>query len=156
MEALENVFGGPSQAAFGTSVFCDVISNDTAQSGAKSLEQRAFCWYQFFCGESWEKFGPDNWTREWKMVYQRTVNAQSILNALETLDDRQARMNAGVMLEGAAEPQAAQSALSQAFDDPAVADLRIYRIGDGNAMSGILIAGQRSNAETAFVTFLMD
>lgn len=44
-----------------------------------------------------------------------------------------------------------------AFDSPAVSELVVYNIGDGEAMSGLIVAGRRSaTGEAAFVTFLMD
>jgi hypothetical protein len=156
IEILEDAFGCPSQAAFGTAVFHELISDETASAESGTLEQRAFKWYQHFCGETWEKFGAENWMREWKLVYRRSSKAQSILNELDSVDDPQVRMNAETMLEGTAEPQSARAALKQAFDDPSIEDLRIFRMGDGGAMSGIMIAGRRANNETAFVGFLLD
>ena len=37
-----------------------------------------------------------------------------------------------------------------------VSELRVYNIGDGSAMSGLLIAGRRENGEATFLTVLMD
>jgi hypothetical protein len=39
--------------------------------------------------------------------------------------------------------EAAHKALAGAFDAPDVEDLRVYNIGDGAALSGPLVAGQR-------------
>ena len=52
---------------------------------------------------------------------------------------------------------AAGAALSTAFDDPAVTELRAFNLGDGGAMSGLLVAGRRSpGGESTFLVFLMD
>ncbi|MGD8206604.1 MAG: hypothetical protein PVH47_00870 [Thiohalocapsa sp.] len=57
-------------------------------------------------------------------------------------------------IEGAG---AARAALSYAFDDPAVTELRTFDLGDGEAMSGLLVAGRRgASGEATFVVFLMD
>ena len=50
----------------------------------------------------------------------------------------------------------AKAALAGAYDAKVVVDLRTYNIGDGEAMSGLLIAGQRDNGEVTFLVFLMD
>ncbi len=41
-------------------------------------------------------------------------------------------------------------------DDPGVKQLQVFKIGDGNAMSGIFIAALRGQGETAGVAFLLD
>ena len=44
-----------------------------------------------------------------------------------------------------------------AFDDPAVTELRVFNLGDGEAMSGLLVAGRRqATGEATFLVFLMD
>ena len=51
----------------------------------------------------------------------------------------------------------ARAALAAAYDDPAVTDLRVYNLGDGGAMSGLLVAGYRKGTgEATFLVFLMD
>jgi hypothetical protein len=52
--------------------------------------------------------------------------------------------------------QDAQKALSAAFDDSSVTELEVYNIGDGEAMSGLIVAGRRSKGETAVQVFLLD
>jgi hypothetical protein len=57
-------------------------------------------------------------------------------------------------LEGA---EAARTALSNAFDEPTVTELRVFNLGDGEAMSGLLVAGRRgASGEATFLVFLMD
>jgi len=50
----------------------------------------------------------------------------------------------------------AQQALAVAYDDPQVTDLRIDRIGDGAAMSGLLLAGCRTTGEVTILISLLD
>jgi hypothetical protein len=57
-------------------------------------------------------------------------------------------------IEGAAQ---ARAALAAAYDDPAVTELRVFNLGDGEAMSGLLVAGRRqATGEATFLVFLMD
>ncbi len=148
VKELEATFGEANQAAFGTAVFYE-----PANPHEPGLEQLAQKWYQFFCGGTWEKFGPGNWLGEWKLVADSTEN---ILDELANLEDSSSRRSASTMLEGHEDLAVAQQALSKAFDDPAMTERRIYRIGDGGAMSGILIAGRRDGGESVFLTFLLD
>ena len=51
----------------------------------------------------------------------------------------------------------ARAALAAAYDDPTVTDLRVYKLGDGGAMSSLLITGYRKETgEDIFLAFLMD
>jgi hypothetical protein len=156
VEELQRAFGGPSQAGFGTAVFFERATADSSPAGDESLDSRARQWYQFFCGPLWEKYGPDCWLGDWQAVHTRSAEDASILDELASLADPQARMSGDTMLTGHAEPEVARAALQQAFDGPAMQVLQIFRIGDGSAMSGILIAGRRHAGESAFVTFLLD
>ena len=61
-----------------------------------------------------------------------------------------------MILDAVENADAAQKALAAAFDDPTVAQLTVFTVGDGAAMSGLLIAGRRSNAEATFLIFLLD
>jgi hypothetical protein len=40
-------------------------------------------------------------------------------------------------------PETARSALATAFNDPAVSELRAFNLGDGETLSGVMIAGRR-------------
>jgi threonine dehydratase len=61
-----------------------------------------------------------------------------------------------MLMNATEDPASGQAALSVAFDDPTVQDLLVFSIGDGGAMSGILIAARRVNGEATFLVFLMD
>jgi hypothetical protein len=37
-----------------------------------------------------------------------------------------------------------------------VAELRVFNLGDGEAMSGLLVAGRRASGDATFLAFLMD
>jgi hypothetical protein len=42
------------------------------------------------------------------------------------------------------------------FSDPAVTELSVYRIGDGAALAGILLAARRAAGATTILVFLLD
>ena len=150
--ALEAVFGPPSQAGFGSAVFYE------QSSAAGDLEGAAREVYQQFTGDLWERYGPDAWMGSWQQVYTRPSGGDHKVAAeLRALEDRGARQSAGVMLDEAEDPQAVQAVLAAAFDDPAVTELAVYRIGDGAALAGILITARRATAgELVTVVFLLD
>jgi hypothetical protein len=50
----------------------------------------------------------------------------------------------------------AQPALEAVFNHPEMTDLRVYAIGDGVAMSGLLVAGSRTTGETTILVSLLD
>ncbi len=151
VEELEKIFGRANQAAFGTAVFYEQAGTDDADLG-----QLAQKWYQYFCGASWEKFGPDNWLSAWQRVDPNSADARSLVEELANLEDPQARQSASTLLDGHEDPAGAKRALSQAYDDPTIEERRIYSLGDGGAMSGIMIAGRRHGGESAFLAFLLD
>ena len=148
VSALEAVFGPPSQAGFGSAVFY------TQSEAAGGLEGAAKEAYQHFTGDLWERYGAGAWLRSWQQVYTRPPAAQhAVVAELRRLDDRSAWKSAGVLLHDVEDPQAADSA---AFGDTAVTDLAIYKIGDGNALAGLLLAAQRGAGETMLPVFLLD
>ena len=62
-----------------------------------------------------------------------------------------------MLLENVDGAEQARAALAAAYDDPAVTELRVFNLGDGGAMSGLLVAGRRTaTGEAAFLVFLMD
>lgn len=149
--ALETVFGPPSQAGFGSAVFYDPLAPDV------DLEQAALARYQFFVGDLWERYGADAWMEPWQRVYSRPAGAtRDIVAELRALANRNAAMSASVLLDSVESPEDAQAALAAAFDDPAVAELTIYTLGDGGAMAGLLVAGLRQDRGAIFLVFLLD
>lgn len=148
---LEAAYGAPSQAAFGSAVFFESLKS------ADDLEKLALAKYRFFVGELWERYGEEAWMRSWKEVYERQSGAMhDIVSELRGIQDKDAALSALMILDNIEDAEKARTALSSAFNDPAVTDLRVYNLGDGGAMSGILVAGRRSSAETTFLVFLLD
>jgi len=151
VSALEHAYGAPSQAGFGSAVFY-------APGPLPDLAQAALDNYRYFVGDRWEQYGGAAWLGPWRQIYTRPPGTtRDIVGELRALPDRSARQSAGVMLDDVESVARAQTALAAAFDDPAVTELAIYRLGDGGAINGILVAGRRQAPQEAlFLVFLID
>lgn len=149
---LQAACGPPSQAGFGSAVFHEVLPADA------DLAQAAQGKYRYFVGELWERYGEQAWLGPWREVYARAPGARRELVAeLRGIGDRDAQLSVPMMLDGIQDAEEARAALSAAFDDPAVTELRVFHLGDGAAMSGLLVAGRRGDSgEATFLVFLMD
>jgi hypothetical protein len=149
--ALQAVYGAPSQAAFGSAVFYEQTTPD-------DLEQAALAKYRYFVGELWERYGEAAWLGPWKKVYARQPDVKAdIVAELNGIADQTAQLSVPMILDAVQDTEQARAALSAAFDDAAVTELSVYNIGDGAAMSGLLIAGRRAETgEATFLVFLLD
>ena len=77
--------------------------------------------------------------------------APDIVAELRAVDDQEAARSVPMILDN--DP----AALAAVFEAPAVTELRVFNLGDGEAMSGLLIAGRRVAArEATFLVFLLD
>jgi hypothetical protein len=152
VNALEAAYGPPSQAAFGSAVFYD------RTSASADLEQAALAKYRYFVDELWERYGEAAWLSAWQEIYARQPEATAdIIAELRSISDRSARLSVSLILDEIENAEQARAALSNVFDDPAVLALSVYTIGDGAALSGLLIAGQRAETDEAvFLVFLLD
>jgi Asp/Glu/hydantoin racemase len=94
----------------------------------------------------------------WKEVHARQVGAKpDIVAELRGITDRDARSSVPMILDKIDDAEGARAALAAAYDDPAVTELRVFNLGDGGAMSGLLVAGRRQATGVAtFLVFLMD
>lgn len=165
---LQDLFGAPSQSGFGSAVFYDESS---AGSGAESLEAYGLSKYRYFCGDKWDQFGEDAWLSGWKLVYQRDVSTTGapvakvsadsdtpfgIVAELRAIPDRSIRSLIPMLIDEVEDPVAAQSALTGGFDSPEVSELAIYSVGDGAAMSGVMIVGRRGTNSLLSLVLLLD
>jgi hypothetical protein len=149
--ALGNFYGVPSQAGFGSAVFFERINP------ADKLDEEALKKYKYFLGDLWERFGEDAWMSTWKHVYARPAGAKhDILAELNSITDPAASNSIPMILDVVKDADKAKITLSAAYDDPAVAELKVYNAGDGAGMSGVLVAGRRNNGEATFLEFLYD
>ncbi len=149
---LQAIYGQPSQAGFGSAVFDELIQSGT------DLESIALQYYQHFVGNLWEQYGESAWMSTWKQVYVRPNGIQSnIVAELKAIADPLAAEYVPILLLTETDDQTrAQQALATVFNDPQVTDLRVYAIGDGAAMSGLLLAGRRTTGEATILVSLLD
>jgi hypothetical protein len=150
--ALEVAYGAPSQAGFGSAVFCEQLKP------TDKLEEAALAKYKYFVGGLWERYGADAWMGPWKEVYVRPTGAKpDIVAELRGIKDADAQLSAPMVLDEIEGADKARAALAAAYDDPAVTELRAFNLGDGSAMSGLLVAGRRgATGEATFLVFLLD
>lgn len=151
VETLEGAYGVPSQEGFGSAMFYE------EKGAGDSLEEAALAKYKYFVGELWERWGQDAWMGPWKEVYARKAGAKpDIVAELKGISDSDARLSVPVILSVAESAEATRTALSAAYDHPTVTELRVFNLGDGQAMSGLLVAGKRKTGEATFLVFLAD
>lgn len=122
------------------------------------LEQAALAKYKDFTSDLWERWGEEAWMSPWKEVYARQAGAKpDIVAELRGIADPDAAISVPMILDNIDGAEQARAVLAAAYDDPAVTDLRVFNLGDGGAMSGLLIAGRRQGTgEATFLVFLMD
>lgn len=149
VQALEEKFGAPNRNGFGSTV---LFGTAASRDGLVRLAGDA---YRYFVGDLWDRWGEAAWMGAWRLVFERTTS-RDVVSELSKLPDPQTRLSADVILTGTEDPASSRAALAEAFDHPAVADLIVYNIGDGGAMSGLLVAARRTNGEATFLMFLMD
>jgi len=149
---LEAAYGPPSNSAFGSAVFSRRVDS------SDELEPAAIAVYRAFIGELWARYGEDAWMGPWKKVYARGIGTEHEIDAeLGSIADPSASESVPMLLDGFEDRERARAALAAAYDDPAVTELAVYTIGDGEAMSGLLVAGRRPQSKaTTFLVFLMD
>ena len=149
--ALQAAYGAPSQAAFGSAVFY------AAQTGDADLEALALEKYKFFAGDLWGRYGAAAWMGPWRQVYTRPAGAApDIVAELRAIDDFDASLSVPMILDAVDGAEQARAALAAVYDDPGMSEVAVFTLGDGGAMSGLLIAGRRATGEAVFLVFLLD
>jgi hypothetical protein len=149
---LVNLYGAPSQVGFGSAVFHEIIELGT------NLEAIALRYYQYFVGKLWEQYGESAWMSVWKQVYVRPNGMHpDIVAELRAIADPPTAQHIPILLLSETDDHAkAQHALAAVFDHPQVNDLRVYAIGDGAALSGLLLIGGHPTGETTILISLLD
>jgi hypothetical protein len=152
VERLEELFGKPSENTLGAAVFLSDtdIESDQLEGFAKSK-------YQHFTGAAWESIGKENWTKPWELLYLRSTDASgAILNELRDLQDFSTALAASQLTENHNDPTGAALGLQDVFDSPQIHDVSIYRIGDNEVITGVLVAGILCTGKAIALVFLMD
>lgn len=148
---LQAVYGLPSQAGYGSAVFYEWVER------AEDLEQIALKYYRYFVGDRWERFGEAAWMTAWRQVYRRNRgDTPQIVAEMQGITDPTVAPLWPLLLTERDDADGAQQGLSAAYDDATVVDLAIYCLGDGAAMSGVLVAGRRHTGGTTFLVLLLD
>jgi hypothetical protein len=76
---------------------------------------------------------------------------------LSGIEDAETRNAVPMITEVIENSQAVRQALAAAFDHPRVTELLVFNIGDGQALSGLLVAARSGDSgETVMLVFLMD
>lgn len=152
IEQLESFYGPPSQNGFGSAVFFERIPN------TQTLEQAALQKYRYFMGDSWDRFGEEAWMSAWKCVYTRPTGIkQDIVAELRAIRDPDVSVSVPMILDYFENAADSRAALAATFNDPSVSELCVYNLGDGGAMSGILISARHLVMGYAtFLVFIMD
>lgn len=151
MESLEKVYGKASDAGFGSAVFHESADKNTA---ADSIAQKH---YQRFLGSKWTRNGETPWLKTWKVVYARPGNQKGdILRELASVADPDARISIPLLTELIEHADAGRDALVAAFNHAEVKQLCVCNIGDGEAMSGILVTAVYELHYACTVIALMD
>ncbi len=151
---LQKFYGPPSQSGFGSAVFYD---RGECPPPEVTLEQASLARYQYFVGEIWERYGEENWLNAWRPIYVREVGVKpDIVSELRSIRDSAAHTSVSLLLDDNDNRIQAQAALVSVFDDDQIVELRVFTLGDGQAMSGILIAARRSRQDSIFLVLLMD
>lgn len=121
--------------------------------------------WQFYCDRIVEGCrNPEDWRQQWQWVYQRAAATprdclRELLVGVYLADYdyfQDPLMDALLEEPDPAVEDLVKQELSAAFDALEVVDLRIYRIGDGEQIEGILIAAQRTNGEVIMLAYLDD
>lgn len=151
IEALEAIYGPPSQEGFGSAVFVEQLGPEA------QLVEASLHYYQTFVGTKWQEWGEETWLAPWKEVYARPIGAPgSIVEELRAIEDPSTARFVPLILDVVADPLAGQRALAAAYDAHEVVELRVYNIGDGEAMSGIILAGRGARGQTTLLILLLD
>lgn len=150
---LEAIFGGPSESGFGSAVFYD---EQPMEDGAIDIKQAAFAKHQFFCGDTWTRFGEANWKSAWNEVFLRHSDGTGIVSELRAIREPMVKSTVPMLLDEIENKEVAHAALATAFDATTVKHLVVFSMGDNNAMSGILIAADRGSEGRIYLAVLMD
>ena len=93
----------------------------------------------------------------WQRVYARPPGIRGdIVAELRGIQDPEARSSISMLLDGHETPGAGKQALSAVYDDAGMENIHVYTLGDGAALSGVLIAGRARSGATTLLVFLMD
>lgn len=150
VEPLLAVYGPAASTGLGSAVFtAQGISPDALEAGALAR-------YREFVGGSWEQRS-SAWRSGFGEIYRRDGgDARGICAELHALQPPALRGVVHAMVDDMEDPPVARAALAAVFDDGAVRDLRLYALGDGEAMAGVAVAALDAFGAAVFLVMLLD
>ena len=125
---LESSYGAPSQAAFGSAVFCEQLkATDSLADAALRRPASSSAIY-------WERYGegPRGWDRGKRSMHARPAPSPDIVAELHGIDNPDAVNSTPMILDNIDDAEQARTALAAAYDDPTVTNLRVFNLGDGD------------------------
>jgi hypothetical protein len=151
IEALEKVYGKPVSTGFGSAVFYD---DSKQNAGLASIALDA---YKLFMGEKWNTETESAWMSAWKKVYERSPDTvANILNELNNIQDADAKRSVPLLTELVENAEQGKLALAAAYNHPDISQVQLFSVGDGEAMSGLLLCGLFNDHSACSVICLMD
>lgn len=151
LNELEKIYGTANSNGFGSAVFFENLPE------GKTAEAMALKHYRDFLGSKWTDETEAVWHTGWKNVYNREVGKEpDILSELDEINDPQGKLSVPLLTEMITDAEQGRKALAEVFDHPLIDELTVNLIGDGAAMSGIMITGAFSNKKVCSVVCLMD
>ncbi len=139
------LYGPDREGLQKVAVFYEKIDPET------NLERVALRYYRQYVGVYWERFGERNWMAAWELLYARPPgNKGDIVNEFKAVNDIYDILLMRLQLDSE-NWETAEQTLTTAYDHRDVIDLRIYQVGDTEAIVGRAIVGCRSNGETTIV-----
>ena len=151
IEALEKVYGKPNSTGFGSAVFYDE-SKQNANLASIALDV-----YKLFMGKKWNAETESTWMSTWKLVYERSPGiAANILSELNNINDADAKRSVPLLTELVENAEQGKLALAAAYNHPDISQVQVFSVGDGEAMSGLLLCGLFNDHSACSVICLMD
>lgn len=108
--------------------------------------------------KGWENFQPEMWRAQFRELYRRPESATgAITDELAALTGDNIELVIGNFLDNRDNAGELKQSLTAVFDAPAMSEVVVYRIGDGQALAGVLLVGrQRGKNEVTCVYHLWD
>jgi hypothetical protein len=151
IESLESKFGKPNSNGFGSSVFYE-LSRDEMKLDDIALED-----YKLFMGDKWTDNSPIDWMGGWQKLYDRQTNGTgNIIDILNSFHTPDVHVHVPLLLEGPQNATETHQPLMDAFNHPDIDNVGIYKVGDGDALGGLMVTAKYNNGEACTVITLMD
>ena len=136
---LEQMFGGVSHDGAGSSVY-RIAKEDKGIIDSIAWEQ-----FKQYLGSKYTDITSSQWKRGWEKVYVRNLRSDSSHNINTELNrhkDPRVKSSVPLLLEFVQPVVKARQALGGVYNRKDIKELAIFVIGDGEAYSGLLIAGR--------------